>query len=60
PALYGDGRFYGSRESFHMFKTCNVWTAARLNEAGVPIGSPLTAGSLLAQLRPHAKVIRGE
>jgi hypothetical protein len=43
-----------------MFKTCNAWTAARLNEAGIPVGTPITAGSLFAQLRPYARVIRAD
>ena len=62
PALYGTGRFYASREQFHLFKTCNVWVATLLHEAGVPIdaGSALTASNLLSQLRPHARVIRAD
>lgn len=36
PGLYGTSRFYASRESFHLFKTCNAWTAEVLREAGVP------------------------
>lgn len=35
PGLYGTSRFYASRESFHVFNTCNVWTAEVLREAGV-------------------------
>jgi uncharacterized protein (TIGR02117 family) len=51
--LYGKSRFYASRESFHLFRTCNVWTAQALRAAGVPVtpfGS-LTAEGLLSQLR---------
>lgn len=59
PGLYGDSRFYASRESFHLFKTCNVWTAALLREAGVPINPSLaiSAESLMRQLSPHARPI---
>jgi len=53
PGLYGTGRFYASRESFHLFATCNVWAAAMLREAGVPVRPLLsqTSGALFAQLR---------
>jgi len=53
PGLYGSSRFYASRERFHLFATCNVWTAALLREAGVPLGPlPLpTAQALFALLR---------
>ena len=34
---YGKGRFYLSRESYHVFNTCNAWTARALREAGCPI-----------------------
>jgi uncharacterized protein (TIGR02117 family) len=53
PGLYGKSRFHASRESFHLFATCNAWTAAMLREAGVPLGPILSpsAGALFAQLR---------
>jgi len=59
PGLYGTSRFYASRDSFHLFATCNVWTAAMLREAGVPV-SPLlsqTSGGLFAQLRRHGTTV---
>ena len=31
------GRFYLSSEKYHIFKTCNVWTAKALKKAGLPI-----------------------
>ena len=37
PSLYGNGQFYLSRETYHAFNTCNVWTARALREAGCPI-----------------------
>lgn len=51
--LYGDSRFYASREAFHLFKTCNVWTARVLREAGVGVtpAFAFTPGGLLRQLR---------
>ena len=58
PGLYGHGRFYASRERFHLFKTCNVWVATALQAAGVPVtpGLAITAGRLMAQLRPLGRV----
>jgi uncharacterized protein (TIGR02117 family) len=35
--LYGNSRFYLSNEHYHMFKTCNVWTARGLKIADIPI-----------------------
>lgn len=37
PGLYGNSNFYLSREIYHGFKTCNVWTARALRAAGCPI-----------------------
>jgi uncharacterized protein (TIGR02117 family) len=56
PSLYGQGRFYASRERFHLFRTCNVWTAQALNAAGIDVSpaQSLTAGDLLEQLRTPA------
>ena len=36
PGLYGNSRFYRSRETYHLFNTCNVWTARALHAAGLP------------------------
>ncbi len=56
PGLYGHSRFYAARERFHLFKTCNVWVAAALQAAGVPVSPTLTLTTerLMAQLRPLA------
>ena len=53
PGLYGRSRFYASRDTFHLFTTCNVWVAALLREAGVMVSPTLsqTSGALFAQLR---------
>ena len=58
PGLYGHSHFYASRERFHLFKTCNVWVATALREAGLPVTPALaiTAGRLMAQLRPLGRV----
>lgn len=60
PGLYGMSRFYASNQAFHLFATCNVWVAAMLREAGVPLGPTLspTAGALFGQLRRHGQGIR--
>lgn len=57
PGLYGTSRFYASRDTFHLFATCNVWTAAMLRRAGVPVRPLLsaTAAALFAQLRRASK-----
>jgi uncharacterized protein (TIGR02117 family) len=56
PGLYGPSRFYAARESFHLFRTCNAWTATMLREAGVAIQAPfvLTSDGLFRRLRPLA------
>ena len=68
PGLYGNSRFYLSRESYHLFNTCNIWTARALNAAGLPISpwASLTARGLMRQakaagreIRPHSSVIQG-
>ena len=60
PGLYGTSRFYASNEVFSLFATCNVWVAAMLREAGVPLSPALspTAGALFAQLRRHGQGTR--
>ena len=53
PGLYGDSRFFPSRETFWFGNTCNTWTAGRLQDAGMPLRTflTLTAGQVLEQLR---------
>jgi hypothetical protein len=60
PGLYGDSRFYPSREKFYLLKTCNTWTARLLQAAGYPVGpaSALTVGTFMKQLRPYATLIQ--
>ena len=58
--LYGNSRFYLSRESYHLFNTCNVWTARALRAAGLPI-TPATATrveSLMSQARNFGIVVQ--
>lgn len=58
--LYGDSRFYPSREKFYLLKTCNTWTARLLQAAGYPVrpASSLTVGTFMKQLRPYATLIQ--
>jgi len=60
PGLYGDSRFYPSREKFYLLKTCNTWTARLLQEAGYPVrpASSLTVGTFMKQLAPYATLIQ--
>jgi uncharacterized protein (TIGR02117 family) len=60
PGLYGESRFYPSREKFYLLKTCNTWTASLLQVGGYPIRpvSSLTVEALMKQLRPYATLIQ--
>jgi uncharacterized protein (TIGR02117 family) len=60
PPLYGAGGFYRARDRYHLLANSNQWTARALRAAGLPVSVPraLTAGALLAQVRPWARVLR--
>lgn len=60
PGETGRSRFYASRERFHLLQTCNVWVARLLQHAGIAVdpAQALTAGALLAQLRPIGVVVQ--
>ncbi len=51
--LYRFSRFYPATGSFHLFNTCNTWTARGLADAGLPVTvtGTLQAEDLMAQLR---------
>lgn len=55
PGLYGDSRYYPAHGRFHLFNNCNHWTARALGAAGYDLGSPLTAGQLMARARRLAE-----
>jgi uncharacterized protein (TIGR02117 family) len=58
--LYGNSRFYLSRESYHLLNTCNVWSARMLSAAGLPI-TPATATrveNLMSQARQFGTVLQ--
>lgn len=56
--LYGDSQFYLSSSSYYFPKTCNVWTAQAIEQAGLPITPYLyqTAGKLMEYLRQVEKM----
>lgn len=56
PGLYSFSRFYAAKGEFHLFNTCNSWTARAIAAAGLPVntGGMQRAEDLLAQLRPLA------
>lgn len=58
PGLYGDSRFYPARETFHVFNTCNVWTARALRAAGLPVRDSITTEGLMAQARRLGWVVQ--
>ncbi len=60
PGLYGNSCFYLSRETYHLFNTCNVWTARALRAAGVPItpARAMTVESLMSQARKYGMVVK--
>jgi uncharacterized protein (TIGR02117 family) len=44
--------FYPGRETFHLFRTCNAWTAGALRAAGLPVRDALTVEDIMVQVRP--------
>lgn len=60
PGLYGQSAFYPAREKFHLFNTCNVWTARALRAAGLPVTpySAITTDNLMSQARRFGKTIQ--
>ena len=51
--LYLDSNFYKARGTFHLFNTCNTWTARMLRAGGVNLSPSgvITADELVARLR---------
>ncbi len=56
PGLYRFSLFYPAKGEFHLFNTCNTWTARGLEAGGWPIqvSGTVTAEELMAQVRPPA------
>lgn len=62
PGLYGNSQFYQSRESYHAFNTCNVWTARALRAAGCPIKPVFSVGAeaLMSRARTFGRIIQSK
>jgi len=60
PGIYGESVFYRANGSYYFPKTCNVWTAQALQQAGLPVRSwgALRAENVLAQARPLGTVLQ--
>lgn len=56
PGLYGDSLFYPAGDSFHLFRTCNVWIAQALRAAGLPFRDSITMEGLMSQAREIYKL----
>jgi uncharacterized protein (TIGR02117 family) len=58
--FYRNRRFYPSRETYHLFNTCNVWAARALHTAGLPItpAQAMTAEGLMSQARRIGTVVQ--
>ncbi len=57
PGLYATSRFYPAKGSFHLFNTCNTWTARALAVAGFEVSALGTsrAEALMQQVRALVK-----
>lgn len=57
---YDTSQFYLSSETYHIFKTCNVWTAKALRTAGCQVtpAVTITADTLMSRVRTCGKVIQ--
>lgn len=55
--VYAFSRFYPATGEFHLFNTCNTWTARGLEAAGIAIETSgvRTADDVMSQLRVQAK-----
>jgi uncharacterized protein (TIGR02117 family) len=60
--IYGDSQFYLGVGSFHLFNTCNKWTAKGLESSGFDINTTfkLTASSILDYLDANEKPGRAQ
>jgi len=60
--LYGNSRFYLSRETYHLFSTCNVWTARVLQAAGLAIipAHAIRVENLMSQVRKFGMILQTE
>ena len=58
--LYGLSQFYLSRDTYHLFRTCNVWTARALDAAGCPVTPflAITADNLMLQAQSFGRILK--
>lgn len=58
--LYGVSQFYRSRDTYHLFRTCNVWTARALHAAGCPARPflAITEGNLMLQAQSFGRILQ--
>ena len=58
--LYGVSQFYRSRDTYHLFRTCNVWTARALNAAGCPVTPflAITEDNLMLQAQSFGRILQ--
>lgn len=60
--LYGVSQFYRSQETYHLFRTCNVWVARALDTAGCPVRPflAITGDNLMSQAQSFGTMLRGK
>ena len=60
PGLYGNSQFYRASGSYYFPKTCNVWTARALRQAGCPISSAyaIPARNVMFQARRFGQELK--
>lgn len=58
--LYGVSQFYRSRDTYHLFRTCNVWTARALHAAGCPVRPflAITEDNLMLQAQSFGSILQ--
>jgi len=58
--LYGVSQFYRSQETYHLFRTCNVWIARALDTAGCPVRPflAITGDNLMLQIQSFGTILR--
>jgi uncharacterized protein (TIGR02117 family) len=60
--IYGDSQFYKGAGDYHLFNTCNEWTAKGLKSIGMDISpaTKVTAESVLSYLQEANKTLYGK
>jgi uncharacterized protein (TIGR02117 family) len=57
PGLVKNSFFYLSNDKYHLFRTCNVWIASKLKDAGIKINPffAITSRNLINQLKTKSR-----